>query len=222
MARFRHIALIVLLAMLGPALDAREGCGSEITLTLRWTAPGDDGWIGRAVAYDVRVSRLPITAENFSRAGKVAAYIVPGLPGTTESMVVAGLTPGVDYYFAIKAKDDSGNWSPISNVAVWANKTLHSEPVILPVEFSRPWPNPARSDARFTLTVPRDGPVRVEVFDVRGRRIQVLADGDEPAGSHNLTWNLAGSDGRPVSAGLYLVRAEVDDTVITRRISVVR
>jgi hypothetical protein len=221
MAWRRHLAPLFLLALLGPAMDAREGWSSQITLTLHWTAPGDDGMVGQSTAYDVRVSNAPISESNFKRAAKVAGFIYPGLPGTTETMVVSGLTPGTDYYFAVKTQDDAGNWSPISNVAVWSNSVLASEPPIIPLEFTRPWPNPARSEARFTLSMPRDGPVRVDVFDVRGRRVGVLAAGLEPAGSRDLVWNLTDMGGSRVSAGLYLVRAQIDGTTITRRVTVV-
>jgi len=221
MAWRRHLAFLFLLALLAPAMDAREGWSSEVTLTLQWTAPGDDGWIGRAVAYDVRVSSAPITESNFNRAAKVAGFIYPGEPGTTETMVVTGLTPGAEYYFAVKTKDEVGNWSAISNVAVWSNSVLASEPVPIPLEFSRPWPNPARRQARFTLSLPREAWVRVDVYDVRGRRVDMVFNGFESAGSRDVVWNLTDADGRTVRPGLYLVSAHVNDEVITRRVTVV-
>ena len=38
----------------------------------RWAAPGDDEWIGAAVAYDLRRSKAPITEQSFSQAEPVA------------------------------------------------------------------------------------------------------------------------------------------------------
>jgi hypothetical protein len=41
----------------------------------------------------------------------------PGTAGAYQSVYINGLAVGETYYFAIKARDDAGNWSAISNVA---------------------------------------------------------------------------------------------------------
>ncbi len=89
--------------------------GSD-SVTLTWTAPGDDGSAGTVTDYDLRLSTAEITAANFSSATRATgpAQKVPG--GQTESVVVSGLTPGTRYWFALKAVDDAGNWSAMSNV----------------------------------------------------------------------------------------------------------
>ncbi|MBZ0171691.1 MAG: hypothetical protein K8E66_04860, partial [Phycisphaerales bacterium] len=50
-------------------------------------------------------------------------------------------------------------------------------------------PNPFRASTGITLTTTRPGPVRVEVFDVRGRRVRTLVDGEVGAGAHTYTWD---------------------------------
>jgi len=195
---------------------------SELVIQLNWTSPGDDGWLGRAAQYDVRVSRTPITESNFSLAGKVAGFLVPAA-GRTETLMVTGLTPGVDYYFAVKTRDETGNWSAISNVILWSDKILNSEPTPrMTLEFTAPQPNPARSQARFSMTLPTDDLVSIDVFDLTGRRVRSLARGEETAGIHDLTWNLTDESGRRVPVGVYLVRARLGRTAFTRRLSVVR
>ncbi|MCP4598944.1 MAG: S8 family serine peptidase [Proteobacteria bacterium] len=94
------------------------------SLTLHWTATGDNGNQGTAVSYDLRYSTSPITSDNFSSAHSVSGMPEPAPTGTDESIEVDGLESTTVYYFAIKAIDDLSNTSPISNVA--AGETLDS------------------------------------------------------------------------------------------------
>ncbi len=48
--------------------------------------------------------------------------------------------------------------------------------------------------------------VQVHLHDVAGRLISTLADGDYPAGNHQVTWDGIADDGESVAAGLYFVK----------------
>jgi len=94
-----------------------------VSATLLWTAPGDDGLIGRAVRYDIRYSSSAIAGSDTTTWWNNAAVVnttgkVPATSGAADSMVVAGLTAGVRYYAIIRAADEVPNWSGFSNVAV--------------------------------------------------------------------------------------------------------
>jgi hypothetical protein len=97
-------------------LAARSGSASG-TVELRWTAPGDDGLVGRASAYEVRYNLVAVTEDNWDRSARAAAAPAPGPAGTSEVMVVAGLIPDQVYFFAIKTLDEVPNQSEISNSA---------------------------------------------------------------------------------------------------------
>jgi len=101
-----------LLLVFGLMLLASPVLAEDVTLL--WTAPGDDGNIGTATAYDLRRSTAMLTSANFSAATQVVVT-APKVAGSPETFVVTGLTPGT-YYFAIKSVDEAGNWSLMSNV----------------------------------------------------------------------------------------------------------
>ncbi len=90
------------------------------TAMLRWTTPADvrdDSSGGVVDGYDLRVSFDSITAQNFA-AASVASSIPGPLPaGQVQQWLISGLTPDSVHYFALKSKDDRGNWSDISNCA---------------------------------------------------------------------------------------------------------
>src|SRR5690606_24918099 len=47
-------------------------------------------------------------------------------------------------------------------------------------------PNPVRGTATVAFRLPAPGPVRVALYDVRGRRVAVLAEGARAAGRHEV------------------------------------
>ena len=97
--------------------DLRVLSPTPTSLTLRWTAPGDDGDEGFAVSYDLRGAIGPITGENFDGAVAVDLENPPLPPGATESETIDSLEPGQSYFFALKTRDDAGNVSGLSNCA---------------------------------------------------------------------------------------------------------
>ena len=112
------LAGLALLLALAPALAHAQGTGAD-TLVLVWTAPGDDGTVGTASGYDMRMSTSPITDANFSSATAIASPPAPQPSGSRQQYIVHGLTRGTTYFFAIKSLDDAGNISPLSNVLRW-------------------------------------------------------------------------------------------------------
>ncbi|MEP0546724.1 MAG: T9SS type A sorting domain-containing protein [Rhodothermales bacterium] len=67
------------------------------------------------------------------------------------------------------------------------------------------FPNPFSRATTIPFEVERPGPVRLSVFDVLGRRVTTLVDGDVAAGSHRATL-----DGSHLATGVYFVVLEAD------------
>jgi hypothetical protein len=87
-------------------------------LTLTWTEPGDDGATGTAAFYDIRSSSSPITTEaQFNGATALDGEPAPRGAGTAASFSFEPPDEGVTLYFRMKAFDDAGNASPLSNQA---------------------------------------------------------------------------------------------------------
>lgn len=110
------IAALLALVLLAPAL-ARAQANSD-TLNLWWTAPGDDGFVGTVNGYEVRYSTSEITPLNFG----TATLVPPPTPlraGQRQRVIVRGLSRSNVYWFAVRARDESGNVSSISNVLRW-------------------------------------------------------------------------------------------------------
>lgn len=123
-------ACLVGITLLAPARTHAQGAGSD-SLSLSWTAPGDDGLVGTVTAYEVRVSTSALTDANFASATLVTTAPAPLPAGARQSMVVRGLTRGTRYYFAVRSRDDAGNVSALSNIVSW-DWTLDAAPPAAP------------------------------------------------------------------------------------------
>ncbi len=96
---------------------APGGTPASGRVPLTWTATGDDGSTGTAIAYDLRYSTSSITDDaTFNAATQVTGVPAPKAAGSTESFTVLYLQSSTTYYFAIKAIDKGINRSPLSNV----------------------------------------------------------------------------------------------------------
>ncbi|MBX2898947.1 MAG: S8 family serine peptidase [Cyclobacteriaceae bacterium] len=89
---------------------------SSSSITLSWTASGEDGNVGRAAEYDIRYSTTPITNSNFQEANTIANSPLPPSSGGQVTFEVTNLTPNTTYFLALKSKDVFGNISGLSNV----------------------------------------------------------------------------------------------------------
>lgn len=80
------------------------------------------------------------------------------------------------------------------------------------------YPNPFRGATTIPFALPRAGVVRVDVFDVTGRRVRRVLEGRMDAGSHALDWNGRDSRGAAAAAGVYFIRLELEGERRTDRI----
>lgn len=106
---------------------------AETSVTLTWTAPGDDAAIGTSTVYDLRYYTETITDDNWASTTLVAGLPTPLIAGSAETFVVTGLTGSTTYYFAIKAEDEADNVSLLSNVATATTLAPVVEPEPEPV-----------------------------------------------------------------------------------------
>lgn len=87
------------------------------SVTLSWTAPGDDGGAGRAARYLVRYWTAPAYTFVWDAATPVAetAIPAPAAPGTRQECTIGGLTAFRLVYCVVRTVDEAGNLAPLSN-----------------------------------------------------------------------------------------------------------
>jgi subtilisin family serine protease len=101
----------------GAITDLRVVSQTSYSLTLAWTATGDDGDTGTATSYDIRYSTSPIDDAGFATAIRIDHAASPLPAGAAEQEEARGLAMQTTYSFALRAFDEWGNVGPISNIA---------------------------------------------------------------------------------------------------------
>lgn len=85
------------------------------------------------------------------------------------------------------------------------------------------YPNPFQGQTTLEYALPEAQAVELSIYDVLGRRVRTLVDGDEQrAGVHHIPWDGRNDAGQGVASGIYLGRLRVDGRVEVQRLVLVR
>ena len=84
------------------------------------------------------------------------------------------------------------------------------------------YPNPFNPTTTIRFELERAGNVRIDVFDVGGRRVQTLLNEHRGAGQHRVQWRGRNERGTEVASGVYFVRLQSASGVATQRMVLIR
>lgn len=82
-------------------------------------------------------------------------------------------------------------------------------------------PNPFNPTTRLRLDLPSEIHVRLQLFNVAGRRVRTLVDARMPGGVHAVHWNGDDDAGHHVASGVYFCRLEAGGIVQTQTLVLV-
>ncbi len=132
--------------------------------------------------------------------------------GEDTTLAISGLL-GESYYWRVYA-EDSFELRGYSQVGSFSLSVSEDEATELPATWSiqTPYPNPFNNLIRCVVTAPESNRVSLAVYDVLGRKVDMLFAGPVSAGLHPFTW-------RPseVAAGVYFLRLSTDSGILTQR-----
>ena len=134
------------------------------------------------------------------------------LDGATSRWLDRDVTPGESYVYWLEVTGDDGH----------VRRFGPTEAVVVPEEAQRlsldePWPNPASGTVSVAFELPEAQSVSLAVYDLAGRRVATLSEGQLPAGRHAVNWDCAGE-----SSGVYLLRLETSGGLLSKRLVVGR
>ena len=94
-----------------------------------------------------------------------------------------------------------------------------SEDVVLPDDFvlQQNYPNPFNPTTTIEYSIPTRSHVTIEVFNVLGQKVRTLLDESKSVGSYQVEWSGTDDAGRPVSTGVYLYRLSSSNSVLQKR-----
>ena len=82
----------------------------------------------------------------------------------------------------------------------------------------RSYPNPFNPTTTIQYSLPQASTVTLAVYDVAGRWVRTLVDGElKDAGPHEVDWDARDHRGQPLPSGVYFYRLMAGDQVLTGR-----
>lgn len=79
-------------------------------------------------------------------------------------------------------------------------------------------PNPFNPSTKVLFATARAGQVTLRIYDVSGRLVRTLVQGEHAAGEHEVVWNGTDDAGRGVASGTYLLRMTAPDASDSHRL----
>ncbi|MXW79211.1 MAG: T9SS type A sorting domain-containing protein, partial [Gemmatimonadetes bacterium] len=103
-------------------------------------------------------------------------------------------------------------------------ETASAKPVAMPdgPQLQQNAPNPFNSQTVIPYFLLEPGAARLEVFALTGQRVAVLNQGPQQAGHYRLHWDGRDREGRPLASGVYLYRLVTPESVLTRKLILLR
>lgn len=89
-------------------------------------------------------------------------------------------------------------------------------------ELQQNYPNPFNPSTVISYSIPRNEKVKLEVFDMLGRKVATLFSGEQFAGTHSVSWNSNNDFGVSVASGVYLFRIQAGSFTQVKKMMLVR
>jgi hypothetical protein len=117
------------------------------------------------------------------------------------------------YYVAAGANSD---YSDVLSVTLeWLDVDGEQLPTVYALHQN--YPNPFNPLTSLSYDLPEDAMVNITVFDMMGRVVRTLVNGQQSAGYKSLQWNGTNNSGHPISAGLYIYTIQAGEFSQTRK-----
>lgn len=129
----------------------------------------------------------------------------------------ATVRAGGRYQYRLVVRDGLGEEA---TVLTWVNVPGEAVPTAPSLRIAAA--NPSGDQVKILYGLPVAGAARLDVYDIRGRRVATLTNAHSTAGWHEMTWSAHDGQGHPVASGMYLLRLESDAGAVVRKLTVTR
>jgi len=87
------------------------------------------------------------------------------------------------------------------------------------------YPNPFNPETNIRFDISANHPsehIRLEIFDLLGRKVRTLASGQYAPGTYSVPWNATDDAGLPVASGIYVYRLSSPSTSFTKKMVLIQ
>lgn len=145
------------------------------------------------------------------------------LMSSEDTTAIDADAPNEELRYTVTALDVHENESPPSNEGIVDPVTgIGNLPAIAAVTVLQNHPNPFNATTDFTIGLPSDVDVSVEIFDVAGRRVSAFEANGAKAGWNRIPFAARDERGRSLASGVYFYRVRAAGTTITKKMVIAR
>ncbi len=121
-------------------------------------------------------------------------------------------------------ENNNKGWNALQIPDITVTSVTQEAPGALPAAFRlhRAYPNPFNPSTAIQFDLPETADVRLEVFDILGRRVRLLLKARKPAGRHTVRWDGADDAGHRVVSGVYIFQLQADGRKCVAKVTLVR
>ena len=83
-------------------------------------------------------------------------------------------------------------------------------------------PNPVRGNTTINYSVAKSGHVTLNVYDMSGKLVKTLVNGNVNAGTHSVVWNRTDNRNNKVAGGVYFYKMNANNETLTKKMIVVK
>tara|TARA_B100000953_G_scaffold272720_1_gene244372 strand:+ start:1744 stop:4431 length:2688 start_codon:yes stop_codon:yes gene_type:complete len=84
------------------------------------------------------------------------------------------------------------------------------------------YPNPFNPLTTISYFIPEDSRVKIEIFDMMGRKVKNLVNNSQKSGQQSVKWNATNNFGNPVSTGVYFYKIQSGRVVKTNKMCYIK
>ncbi|MGH7597980.1 MAG: carboxypeptidase regulatory-like domain-containing protein [bacterium] len=149
-------------------------------------------------------------------------FILEELAAGEYKLAAAGVT-GVSEGAATVTVGDGRNSSNV-DLIVPGTTAVEEQAVEVPVTYdlAQNFPNPFNPETGIKYQVPVRTNVSLRVYNALGQEVRTLVNTVQGAGVYSAVWDGKDNNGRQLTTGIYLVRLEAGDFVMTRKMAMVK
>ena len=130
------------------------------------------------------------------------------IANTAENYYETTLSSAFDFGFYVVANYSNGESEPSNTVEV-VFTTINEDDLISPdADDYYNYPNPFNPETTIHFSLMEAGKVRLRIYDIKGRTVNTLINGNMDKGTQTVDWLGTDSQGRKVSSGVYFYRLE--------------
>lgn len=172
------------------------------------------------VGDEVNDNRSTLYTVSTEGGSETATATLDAANNISERVLIEGIQPGEDGVITFRSEPAPENTNTTGfyylgaiEMVISDDANLSTEDVAISNSLSV-YPNPVSTQAQINLDLKEKTQLTIGVYDLSGRLVENIVDGEQAAGNFSTTWNRSSN----LSAGLYILKIEANGKSVNSKL----